>query len=45
MSYECIPGAAAVALIRSEPGVTVFDVRDLASYQRGHIEGAAHLAE
>lgn len=45
MTYHCIPAAEAAALIRSEPGVALFDVRDLASYQRGHIDGAAHLAE
>lgn len=43
--FQCLPAAEAVALIRGEAGVSVFDVRDLASYQRGHIEGAAHLAE
>ncbi|HQA11563.1 rhodanese-like domain-containing protein, partial [Zoogloea sp.] len=43
--YRCISAADAVALIRSKPGVALFDVRDLASYQRGHIDGAAHLTE
>ncbi len=45
MTYHCIPAADAAALIRGEPGVALFDVRDMASYQRGHIDGAAHLAE
>ena len=45
MTYHCIPAAEAVALIRVEPGVALFDVRDLASYRRAHIDGAAHLAE
>ncbi len=44
-SFHCISPADAVALIRSEVGTTVFDVRNLASYQRGHIDGAAHLTE
>ena len=43
--YRCISATDAVALIRSKPGVALFDVRDLASYQRGHIDGAAHLTE
>ncbi|UCV16435.1 thiosulfate sulfurtransferase GlpE [Quatrionicoccus australiensis] len=43
--YQCISPAAAAALIRSTPNVTIFDVRDLASYRLGHVEAAAHLAE
>lgn len=31
--------------MRSEAGVTVFDVRDMPSYQKGHVDGAAHLSE
>ncbi len=44
-SYECIPGSTAAELIRSQPGVALFDVRDSAAYRAGHIEGAAHLSE
>jgi thiosulfate sulfurtransferase len=40
-----ITAAEAIALIRAEPKVTVFDVRDLASYRHAHIDGAAHLTE
>ena len=43
--FLCLPASAAAALIRSEPAATIFDVRDMASYQRAHIEGAAHLSE
>lgn len=35
----------AAALIRSATPPTLFDVRDLPSYQQGHVEGAAHLVE
>jgi thiosulfate sulfurtransferase len=44
-SFHCLPASAAAALIRSEAAATVFDVRDMASYQRGHVDGAAHLSE
>ena len=44
-SFECIPGSRAAELIRSEPGVALFDVRDGHAYRAGHIEGAAHLSE
>jgi len=44
-TYQRIPAAQALALIAAEPAATVFDVRDTASYQRGHLPGAAHLAE
>jgi thiosulfate sulfurtransferase len=40
-----ISASAAATLMRSEPTATVFDVRDMASYQKAHIEGAAHLSE
>ena len=45
LSYECIPGSTAADLIRSHPGVALFDVRDGTAYRAGHIEGAAHLSE
>lgn len=32
-------------MIRDEAGLAVFDVRDMASYQRGHLDAAAHLSE
>lgn len=44
-AFRCLSATAAAALIRSEPGATVFDVRDMASYQKAHIDGAAHLSE
>lgn len=44
-AYQCLPAAEAAALIRREANVTVFDVRDVASYQRGHLAAAMHLAE
>lgn len=43
VTYQCISPAAAAAMIRSEAAATVFDVRDLASYRQGHLEGAIHL--
>ncbi|MBI2276580.1 MAG: thiosulfate sulfurtransferase GlpE [Dechloromonas sp.] len=43
--FQNLPAPAAAALIQSEPNVTVFDVRDLASYRQGHVTGAAHLSE
>ncbi|WP_153147668.1 thiosulfate sulfurtransferase GlpE [Dechloromonas sp. H13] len=43
--FRCLSAADAATLLRSEAGITVFDVRDLASYQRGHVSGAAHLDE
>jgi thiosulfate sulfurtransferase len=43
-TFRRLPASAAAALIRA-PGVTVFDVRDVASYQRAHVAGAAHLSE
>ncbi len=30
-------------MIRSDAAATVFDVRDLASYRQGHLDGAVHL--
>ena len=44
-AFACISAADALALLRAEPNVTLFDVRDMASYQRGHVDGAAHLSE
>ncbi len=43
--FQCLPATAAAALIRAETNVTIFDVRDVAVYQRGHVDGAAHLSE
>jgi thiosulfate sulfurtransferase len=44
-AFRCLPASAAAELIRNEPTATVFDVRDMASYQKAHVEGAAHLSE
>lgn len=44
-AFRCLSATEAVSLIRAEPAVTVFDVRDMPSYQRGHLDGAAHLSE
>ena len=44
-TFRCLPASAAAELIRKEPTATVFDVRDMASYQKAHVEGAAHLSE
>ena len=44
-TFHCLPASAAAELIRNEPAAAVFDVRDIASYQKAHVEGAAHLSE
>ena len=44
-TYQCLAADEATALIRGAAPVTIFDVRDLASYRRGHIAEAAHLSE
>ena len=44
-AFRCLPASDAAALIRNEPTAAVFDVRDMASYQRAHVDGAAHLSE
>ena len=31
--------------MRGEPPAIIFDVRDMASYQEAHVDGAAHLSE
>lgn len=43
--FYCISAAEALARCTTQPAPMVFDVRDMASYQRGHLEGAAHLSE
>lgn len=43
--YQCLCAPDAAALIRSEPGLTLFDVRDAHSYRQEHLEGAMHLSE
>ena len=43
--FRNISACDAASLIRSEPPAIVFDVRDMASYQAGHVDGAAHLSE
>lgn len=44
-TFRCLSAAEALDLIRSDATITVFDVRDVASYQCGHLDGAAHLTE
>ena len=44
-AFACVSAADAVALLRAEPDAIVFDVRDLASYRKAHVDGAAHLSE
>lgn len=44
-AYHRISAAEALALLAAEPKPTLFDVRDLATYQRGHLDGAAQLSE
>lgn len=44
-AFRCLPATDAATLIRAEPKAIIFDVRDMASYQRAHIDGAAHLSE
>lgn len=44
-TFRCLSATDALDLIRSDAAVTVFDVRDPASYQRSHLDGAAHLSE
>ena len=44
-TYQCLAADDAAALIRGAAPVAIFDVRDLASYRRGHVAEAAHLSE
>ena len=44
-SFRCISASEAISLMRGEPPAIIFDVRDMASYQKAHVEGAAHLSE
>ncbi|NTV71793.1 MAG: thiosulfate sulfurtransferase GlpE [Azonexaceae bacterium] len=44
-AFRCISSREAIALMRAEPPPFVFDVRDMASYQKAHVDGAAHLSE
>lgn len=43
--FQCIGAGEALAMIEAQPAVAVFDVRDSAAYQRGHLPGAAHLTQ
>ena len=43
--YQCLCAAEAAVLIRAEPDIRLFDVRDLHSYQQEHLDGAMHLTE
>ena len=44
-AFRCISASDAISLMRAEPPPFVFDVRDMANYQKGHVDGAAHLSE
>lgn len=44
-SFQRISADQALSLIAAEATATVFDVRDAASYQRGHLPTAAHLTQ
>lgn len=44
-TFHRLPADAAAALLRSNPASILFDVRDLKSYQSGHLEGAMHLSQ
>ncbi|MFC0709596.1 ankyrin repeat domain-containing protein [Azorhizophilus paspali] len=43
--YQCLSAVEAAALIRAEPELSLFDVRDLHSYRQEHLDGAMHLSE
>ncbi|MFB8830191.1 ankyrin repeat domain-containing protein [Azotobacter sp. CWF10] len=43
--YQCLSAVEAAALIRAEPELKLFDVRDMHSYQQEHLDGAMHLTE
>jgi len=44
-AFRCISASDAISLMRGEPPALVFDVGDMASYQKAHLDGAAHLSE
>jgi len=44
-AFRCISAREAISLLRGEPPPIVFDVRDMANYQKAHLDGAAHLSE
>lgn len=44
-AYRCLSPQDAAALLSAELSVSIFDVRDIANYQRAHIDGAMHLSE
>jgi rhodanese-related sulfurtransferase len=44
-AIQCISAATALRLLEAEPAVTLFDVRDVVSYRRGHLDAAMHLSE
>ena len=45
MSYQCISARTALELLSQHHSATVFDVRDSAAYQAGHLAGAANLSQ
>ncbi|MFC3608039.1 ankyrin repeat domain-containing protein [Stutzerimonas tarimensis] len=42
---QCLSATEAAALIRAEPDIKVFDVRDMQSFKQEHLAGAMHLTE
>ena len=44
-TVQCLCATDAARLIKSGQTLTLFDVRDIASYQRGHVEQAMHLSQ
>ncbi len=45
LTFQCISASTALDLCRNDPVPAIFDVRDMANYQRGHLDGAAQLSE
>lgn len=43
--FRCLSAADATQMLSASPPPTLFDVRDISAYQRGHLDGAAHLSE
>ncbi|GAB3377068.1 ankyrin repeat domain-containing protein [Azotobacter armeniacus] len=43
--YQCLSAVEAADLIRAEPELSLFDVRDMHSYKQEHLDGAMHLSE
>lgn len=43
--FQCLSPGEAAALIQAETDISIFDVRDVASYRLGHVKDAVHLTE